>query len=831
MKRVITKIFAILTIGLMLINSSLLSVISVAIDSVEKAIDKTKINALYEMQLEKYVNYDVNDTKGVMTQLNLKTGIEYQEDEEYKPLNSTKVEIDMSKINGELPEKVEVIAKSTKATNGDEKGKDFEYNYNNQTGKLDIKIQNKVDEEGNSYSENVENARDEMEIYAYYAENACNATNTENNFDISGKIKLNIANTEEVEVEKEIKESYEVTENISGLISTDVQTDDIYDGYIKANKQNNTQYETEYQENMKIQIGYENIADKVQIKTKNLLVNKDNEEKETEDIVYTKTTVNKNEILDKLGEDGKLQISNNNGDVLADINKDTEADENGNIEINYQNEEKELTIELSNPTKIGDINVKNSKKIKSSMVDTDINKIKTVDTITCTKEDEEESKEVYNFENSKKFEIKEATTNIELGVDNTEWTNNIQNDVTFIATLVSQNEKNALFENPTLEIKLPSEVEKVVLGNVSLLYSDELKIQNVNVVDKNGEKTIIIKTVGKQTTYNEITKGVNIIIPTSIIVKKDISSTSASVELSNENNKSNVDIKIKSFVDENEYKTQEETSETKSVETSENNTPSNEELENIQVDYKAYLGNDEIKDGDTVHNGEYIKYVATIKNNSNEKIDNVTFVGQVPDNAVYVEIKDEELTKEEIQIQEHDECKITEKKEIKEYTEIISLNEKEEKTISFYVKVNGGLLENSNITSSVKLRKNENEKNCAEINNISKKSNLSIELKGWETERGKNIWLFMATFTNNTNTELSDIKVNFPIGSKFTLSKENTEIPVEEDGENLKFTIDNIGAGETVKEIIFLTARTGEEKIDIAELIVNATVNDTERYY
>ena len=77
---------------------------------------------------------------------------------------------------------------------------------------------------------------------------------------------------------------------------------------------------------------------------------------------------------------------------------------------------------------------------------------------------------------------------------------------------------------------------------------------------------------------------------------------------------------------------------------------------------------------------------------------------------------------------------------------------------------------------------------------------MSIELKGWETERGKNIWLFMATFTNNTNTELSDIKVNFPIGSKFTLSKENTEIPVEEDGENLKFTIDNIGAGETVKE-------------------------------
>lgn len=252
MKRVITKIFAILTIGLMLINSSLVSVISVAIDSVEKAIDKTKINALYEMQLEKYVNYDINDTKGVMAQLNLKTGIEYQEGEEYKPLNSTEAKIDFPKINGELPEKVEVIAKSTKATNGDEKGKDFEYNYNNQTGELDIKIQNKADEKGNIYSENVENARDEMEIYAYYTENAYSDTNSKNNFNLSGKIKLNIANTEEVEIEKEIKENYEVTENISGLISTDIQTDDIYDGYIKANKQNKTQYETEYQENMNV---------------------------------------------------------------------------------------------------------------------------------------------------------------------------------------------------------------------------------------------------------------------------------------------------------------------------------------------------------------------------------------------------------------------------------------------------------------------------------------------------------------------------------------------------------------------------------------------------
>jgi len=306
-----------------------------------------------------------------------------------------------------------------------------------------------------------------MEIYAYYTENAYDDTNTKKDFNISGKIKLNIQNSEELEIEKEINENYEIFENISGLISTDVTTSDIYDGYIKANKKNNTQYETEYTENMKIQIGYEKIADKVQVKTKNLLVNKNEAEKETADIVYTKTIVNKNEILDKLGEEGTLQILNINGDVLADINKDTEVDEDGNVEINYE-EEPDLKIELSNPEKIGEINIQNVKKIKPTMTDIEHNKIKVVNTISCTKNEDEETKDIYDYENDSIFEIKEATSEIELNIDNVEWTNNIQNNVTFTATLVSKNQKNTLFENPTIEIKLPSEVEKVVLGDVKV---------------------------------------------------------------------------------------------------------------------------------------------------------------------------------------------------------------------------------------------------------------------------------------------------------------------------------------------------------------------------
>ena len=818
MKRVITKIFAILTIGLMLINSSLLSVISVAIDSVEKAIDKTKINAIYEMKLEKYVNYDVNDAKGVMTQLNLKTGIEYQEDEEYKPLNSTETEMDMSKINGELPEKVEVIAKSTKATNGDENGKNFEYNYNNQTGKLSIKIQNKADENGNIYSENVNNARDEIEIYAYYGKNAFDDTKTEKDLEVSGKIKLDIASDEKLEIEKEIDENYKISENISGLISTEITTSDIYDGYIKANKNNNTQYETEYTENTKVQIGYKNIADKIEIQTKNTLLNQNDKEKETTDIVYTKTKVNKNEILDKLGEDGSLKILNINGDVLADINKDTEVDENGNIEINYE-EEPDLKIELSNPEKIGEINIQNVKKIKSTMTDIEYNKIKVVNTISCTKNEDEETKDIYNYENDSIFEIKEATSDIELNIDNVEWTNNIQNNVTFTATLVSKNQKNTLFENPTIEIKLPSEVEKVVLGDVALLYSDELKIQDVKVVEKNGYKSIVVKTKGIQTIYNSdsLINGINIIIPATVILKKDILAKDENVECIVGDKSIQENVSIKTF-EELQYNTENTEKAIESV------SESNEDLSKIDIEYKAYLGSTELKNEDYVHEGEYVKYVAKVKNNSNKAIENVTVIAEIPENATYVEI-----TKVKSKPGDYDECKLTEKQEIKKYEQTISLSANEQKTINFYVKVNTITEEGAKISTNIKVKNST--ANYEQITNNVKEAEVSVKLTGWETKRDINVWVFDVIITNNTEKDIRDAKVNFEIGEKFKLSKENTSIEVIEKTNELEFSIDNIEAEKNITKTVFLQARTSEEQIDISELSASVLINDSEKYY
>lgn len=90
MKEISKKIIAIFVIMLMIINSSLLTIISVAAEDIKNVLDKSKAEVKNEINIEKYVNYSFEDNKGILLKLDLKTGIEYKEDQEYKAIKQTK---------------------------------------------------------------------------------------------------------------------------------------------------------------------------------------------------------------------------------------------------------------------------------------------------------------------------------------------------------------------------------------------------------------------------------------------------------------------------------------------------------------------------------------------------------------------------------------------------------------------------------------------------------------------------------------------------------------------------------------------------------------------
>ena len=875
----ITKIISILVIMLMMVNSSLMLVISVAVDTVQKIIDETKINAVYELNMEKYVNYKIGDKQGTLVQTYLKTGIEYQEGQEYVPIDTSNVIINTPKINDKYPESVEVVTKSTKATNGDGSGKDVNYAYNKENGQLQIITENKADEKGNIYTENVAGARDEYQLDFYYDANCYNDKNEKRSLEFKGNVELKLKDDRDIRKNQEISQNFEVAENVSGLVSADVTTSDIYNGYINANIQNNSTYRTQYTENVKIQTSFKEIADEITVNSKNLLVNNKDKENETQEIIYKNTKVNKNEILDKLGQDGYFQIIDKDGNVLATINKDTEADENGNVQIGYDGEKTELNFKFSKPLKLGDINILNTKEIKDTMKDANVTKVETRNTVSCvnnvtekTKVIDEETKEekeventkqveIYNYVGTSVAEIKEAKTDVKVTANNTNWTNNVQNDVTFTATLVTSGPEYNLFKNPVIDIKLPNEVEKVVLGESSILYDSGLQLGSVQVVDDNGSKVIRVKVNGTQTSYvqNEVVNGANIVIPASIILKKDIVSSQENIAVSFANYRNakspetgNLDIPVNvtSIINNNASANEQNSNNGASANgvatnfaavsaqttlATANNTVVEAkpiDLDKISVEYKAFLGDKELADGDSVHENEYIKYVAKVRNNTGEDVNGLNVVASVPEGTTYVTIENRELTEDEKQTEKYDKCTITKFPEQKEFLTSISLKKDEEKEIYFYVKANE-LTNNINtldITSTIKMRSGDTEKICATVKNVVNNALLTVSLRGWETLRGLNIWRFVINVKNNTDKTLNNINIDVLKDDKFTFSEENTEDKFTENDSSWRTNVENLPAGGSTEKVIYLKARTADVENDEIDMLATASVNENKYY-
>lgn len=834
MKEFIRKAIVILVVMLMLINSSFLSIVSIASDNSipdGENIDEAKINPLYEINLEKYVNYKIGENSGTLLQMDLKTGIEYLDGQEYMPLNATGILLNLPKIENEFPENIEVIGKSTKATNGSDVAKDFQYVYDKNIGEMKIVAVNHEDEDGNIYSEKVDGARDEYTVICYYSANCYNDENVERNLELSGFVQVNVENN--IIKNTEITQNYNVTENISGLISADVTTSDIYNGYINSNKQNGTQYKTEYTENMKINVSYKDISDEVKVETNNKFINTKDDEIETDEIVYTGVKVNKQNILDVLGEDGKLQILNKSGEVIGEVNKDTEAQEDGTVEINYENEQTDIIVKTTKPVKLGTIELESRKAIKDTMTDIENNRIKVGNNITCINnvkeinENVEENnigenkteennvkeniieKEIYNFSNNNIIEIKNSETRIDLSVDKTEWTNSITNEINLKLTLENNASKYDLFENPIIEIKLPNDVEKVVLGKVSLLYENGLSLKNTSVIDVDNSKIIKIELEGKQTGYllNSMVEGPNILIPVSIVLNKDVENTQTNINLNYSNyNSTSIDyinegkeskeysIKLNSIYQvqmaQNEYEQLLELNNQIYYAASAN------ENNDISFDIKATIGSKLLNDNDEVYEDQIIKYTIKLKNNTNDKIGNIDIVGNIPDGTEYATIADDTDYKES------DDCydlyKYVTDDSKKQFNTTIELEAGEENEIFYEVKVskfNNGEIEkqiNSNIYASI----GDEKLTEFSITNVVKPAEMSIELKSWRTSGKDNLWVYDVYAYNNLDKDIENVKfeIQLPEQIKFEETTEGFNGKINEDNGKLFISVDKLEA-------------------------------------
>ena len=469
-----------------------------------------------ELKTELITNkiYNIDGTNKRIIQVKVNSKLK----ENKYPAKETNIEIGVP----EGTEDVKVISIGTKATNGKESEEFTEENweYVKEENKIKIKIENK--EENGTISWNKE-AEDVM-VVTYILPEKTEITNKQ----ISVKDEIKLYNSGETV--KKAEGQVKIEEEKDGTIEIDIKDTEkeIYKGKIYAKQ------ERELNTKEQINVNYPELTDEIKISEKQATYENDKTEL-TANIQYKTTKINKEKMQEVLGQDGIIEIEDQNGRNIAKITKDTEANSEGTIEIKYEAGVKGITIKTSKPVKTGTIEIEHIKAIEGEGYTKEeiqnLNKIKE-ETVLVN------NKATYKNE----IKLKETTTKANMEINKKSISTVTENKgIEIKAILVTNKEKYDLYKNPTIKIELPSEVESVKVNSINLLYEEELKVKNAQLTENNGIKAIEVTLTGEQSKYieSEVSEGATIIINANVTLNKKVASSTEKIKMTinNENAK------------------------------------------------------------------------------------------------------------------------------------------------------------------------------------------------------------------------------------------------------------------------------------------------------
>lgn len=413
----------------------------------------TNTNAIYDGQEKRILQLEVE---------NKLNGNEY-------PVKNTKLELAIPKVNGENPEKVIVNSIQRGLTTTKELTKE-DYNYDKVTEKLVINSANEATEENT-----VEWKQDGEDKYivTYIFNKVDNIEEQE----LNAKIELNLYDSKNTKITAENSiELYQEEKN--SIISTEILNteDEVYKGKLYEEKQR------EITENVKINVNCLKVMANIEL-----------QEELNENLETKQISINKNNMLEILGKDGIIEILDvNTENKISEINKDTETDENGNIEIKT-NDVDAIKINTSEPQKVGALDIKVTKIIKEEQE----NKIRQMQEISYAIV----GKNINKTET--KIKLNETQTDATLEINKDTLNTMQENEIEAKVILKENSEANDLYKNPTIEIELPEQVEQAEITNINKMYADNFNISKYDIEEKNGRKIIRVKLVGEDTKYVE----------------------------------------------------------------------------------------------------------------------------------------------------------------------------------------------------------------------------------------------------------------------------------------------------------------------------------------
>lgn len=607
--------------------------------------NKTSEIALEE-QIAKYVPYEINGQKAVILQTVIKSSLL----DNRLPVKETNIEIKVPTIANTKPISVKVAANSTKATNNDINAINFtqdNYAYNEDTSKLEIKVENKVDENNNV--EWAKNAQDEYIVtYTYPQDILENMPEEGNKITLETKANITTYGIAETNISKTLTQEAKLKDSISNIVSYELYTnvEQLSKGYIYANYDATEKIETEYKEAIIANVGDTTLVDNIALYSNvdNFVLDENTKGATTVNSInyaYAKEIKIEKEIYDKfIGEDGEISLYKGEN-LIATINKDSKVNNENNIVVDLSEfDVNELTIITSKPKVEGNIKIEITKALKADIAysKSQMKSFTALEVIASGKmlnnnviiEEKTESKNINLIDPKSVAEITINNTNLSTVTTN--------KDLEIRAILKTNSLDYNLYKNPSITITLPSYIEKINVKNVQILFNDELKIASANLVEnQDGTKQIVLQLEGTQTKYDigNIAEGANIVITADIDVNKLTPNTTSEIKMNYTNE--NVIEQV------NTYARVRALAEVAAVEQNETSTvvgfsaPTGIVTMNGIAGYKegaeeltSISGEDKIATIDIMSEAKVATFNMSVMNNYNNTLENIVILGRTP---------------------------------------------------------------------------------------------------------------------------------------------------------------------------------------------------------
>lgn len=518
-------------------------------DGKEKKVEKELINQLIwtgtanviaNQNLTKYIPFETETEKGLIMQTAITSGLENN----ILPFQSTEILAKVSPIAETNPSKVFVEAKGLTATNGNKeeiKLPETNYQYDQETNTLRIFVENTKAEDGTVAWEKT--GHDQYIItYIFLGDAVYEATKSMIAEDFETDI--NITAFDGTKLTTNIGGTIDLKEGLGQVVDFESRTNEttLSKGYAYANYANpEVKVETEYTQIISANTSYINLVDNLELRqNSDLYVDEREKEYDSLDIYNKKIIISESNFLSILGEEGWIEIYNPSGEKIYTINKEIgekQKDEQGNYYIDTAEQGIDnFTFKTSKPVQEGKLEITIQKAIKTDMqykrsqleivraIKTELKGIATLG---------ETAAKVTETESESRIEFTEPVTKAEISIDKTELSTAVVNeDVGITVTLITDSTDDALFKNPTLNIKLPDPVESINVKDINLIYGDgELAIANYQYNENT--KTLIVQLEGIQNKYaiGAISKGTVIAITADIGLTQITADQDSKIEL------------------------------------------------------------------------------------------------------------------------------------------------------------------------------------------------------------------------------------------------------------------------------------------------------------